>query len=285
MAENDIIQKKPKGTKRTLLRLLTYVGKYRYACMAILALCFAGNLLSPLGPKYAGFAILTISINILMTNVSRKIAVNLRQDVFDKLLRLPVSFFYTIRTKKLTQPKFSRLSKAYGKMNGFVEEMITGQKTIQAYTYEEKINQRFDKINLAAADSYYDAEYYGCTIGSGINVINNLGLCLIAIPGFVLHTNSMITLGQISSFVLYSRKFSGPINEIANIMNELYSSLSAAEWVFELLNQEEEPTDAPDALVPEQTMVLQDTWAFQGTHEELIHRKGFYYSLYNAQFS
>lgn len=170
-------------------------------------------------------------------------------------------------------------------MNGFVEEMITGQKTIQAYTYEEKINQRFDKINLATADSYYDAEYYGCTIGSGINVINNLGLCLIAIPGFVLHMNSMITLGQISSFVLYSRKFSGPINEIANIMNELYSSLSAAEWVFELLNQEEEPTDAPDALVPEQTMVLQDTWAFQGTHEELIHRKGFYYSLYNAQFS
>ena len=81
-------------------------------------------------------------------------------------------------------------------MNGFVEEMITDQNTIQAYTYEEKINQRFDKINLAAADSYYDAEYYGCTIGSGINVINNLGLCLIAIPGFVLHMNSMITLGR-----------------------------------------------------------------------------------------
>ncbi|MGN0403428.1 MAG: ABC transporter ATP-binding protein [Acetatifactor sp.] len=349
MAENDIIRKKPKDTKGTLLRLLTYVGKYRYVCMAILALCFVSNLLSLLGPGYAGSAIneaaagkgnvnfdrvlyytgrmlfvyvlssaLTISISILMTNVSRKIAANLRQDVFDKLLRLPVSFFdqnqagdiisrvsydidvistciatdltqiltsvvtvtgslfmmikispllslttlvtipaalfYTIHMKKLTQPKYSRRSKAYGRMNGFVEEMFSGQKTIQAYTYEEKINQRFDKINLTAADSYYDAEYYGCTIGPSVNVINNLGLCLIAILGSVLHMNSMITLGQISSFVLYSRKFSGPINEIANIMNELYSALSAAERVFELLNQEEEPADSPDALVLEQTM-------------------------------
>lgn len=343
MAGNDTIKKKPKDTKGTLKRLLTYVGRYRFVIAIILILCFTSNILSLLGPGYAGKAIneasagigcvnfdkvlfyakkmlivyvsaslLSISISVLMTNVSRKIATNLRQDVFDKLLKLPVGYFdqnqagdiisrvsydidvistcistdltqiltsvvtvigsllmmirispllslttivtipaallYTVRMKRITQPKFSKRSKDYGKMNGFVEEMFSGQKTIQAYAYEDKTNERFDKINLSAADSYYDAEYYGCTIGPSVNVINNIGLCLVAIFGSILHMNSMITLGQISSFVLYSRKFSGPINEIANIMNELYSALSAAERVFDLLNQEEELADSDNAV-------------------------------------
>lgn len=344
MAGNDTIRKKPKDTRGTLRRLLTYVGKYRYVFAFILLLCFVSNLLLLLGPGFAGSAIneaaagkgnvnfqrvlyfakrmllvyvvssvLSIIISILMTNVSRKISVNLRQDVFDKLMKLPVAYFdqnqagdiisrvsydvdvigtcistdltqiltsivtvvgslfmmlrispvlsltalvtipaallYTVRMKKITQPKFAKRSKSYGRMNGFVEEMFSGQKTIQAYAYEDKVNEQFDEINLAAADSYYEAEYYGCTIGPSVNVINNLGLCLVAILGSVLHMNSLINLGQISSFVLYSRKFSGPINEIANVMNELYSALSAAERVFELLNQEEELADSPDAVI------------------------------------
>ena len=62
--------------------------------------------------------------------------------------------------------------------------------------------------------------------------------------GSLLYMKEVISLGQISSFVLYSRKFSGPINEIANIVNELFSALSAAERVFNLLDQEEEPEDS-----------------------------------------
>ncbi len=338
MAGNDTVRKKPKDTKGTLIRLLKYIGKYRYALAVILLLCFASNILSLMGPKYAGNAIseaaagkgqvnfdnvfyyakmmlfvylgssvLTISINILMTRVSKKIAKNLREEVFEKLLKLPVKFFdqnqagdiisrvsydidvistsistdvtqimtsvitvggslimmivispvlaatslitipiaigYTVYMKKITQPKYSKRSRNYGKMNGFVEEMFSGQKTIQAYAYEEKVNERFEIINKDAADAYYDAEYYGCTIGPTVNIVNNLGLCLIGILGSVLFMYKKISLGEVSSFVLYSRKFSGPINEIANVLNEIYSALSAAERVFELLDEEEETAD------------------------------------------
>ena len=132
-------------------------------------------------------------------------------------------------------------------MNGFVEEMLSGQKTILAYAYEDQVEERFDRINAEVAESYNDAEYYGCGMGPSVNAINNLGLCLVAMFGSLLYMKEVISLGQISSFVLYSRKFSGPINEIANIVNELFSALSAAERVFNLLDQEEEPEDIADA--------------------------------------
>lgn len=163
------------------------------------------------------------------------------------LITVPLAIIYTAKIRKVTQPRFSKRSKNYGKMNGFVEEMLSGQKTILAYAYEDQVEERFDGINKEVADSYYDAEYYGCSMGPSVNAINNLGLCLVAVFGSLLYMMEMISLGQISSFVLYSRKFSGPINEIANIVNELYSALSAAERVFHLLDQEEEIPDEEGA--------------------------------------
>ena len=84
-----------------------------------------------------------------------------------------------------------------------------------------------------------------------MNFINNLGLALIGLFGALLYFEGMVDLGKISSFVLYSRKFSGPINEAANIINEIYSALSASERVFRMLDEEEESADAPDATVLE----------------------------------
>lgn len=163
------------------------------------------------------------------------------------LVTVPLAVIYTAKLRKVTQPLFSKRSKKYGEMNGFVEEMLSGQKTILAYSYERQVQDKFDAINQEVADSYNQAEYYGCSMGPSVNAINNLGLCLIAMFGSLLYMKEMISLGQISSFVLYSRKFSGPINEIANIVNELYSALSAAERVFSLLDQEEELQDVQGA--------------------------------------
>ena len=138
-------------------------------------------------------------------------------------------------------------SRAYGAMNGFVEEMLSGQKTIQAYAYEAQIEEKYGAINHQAAEAYHDADALAATIGPTVGFINNLGLSLIALLGAVLYMNGAIGLGNISSFVLYSRKFSGPINEVANIINELFSALAAAERVFGLLDQMEELKDAEGA--------------------------------------
>jgi len=342
MARRDSIMRKPHDAKGTLRRMLAYLGQFRWVLLAIFALCVLSNVLSLLGPRLAGSAIneaaagagkvnfervyyfalrmllcyvasslLTVSINMCMTLVSKRIGRRMRQDVFDKLMRLRVGYFdrnqagdiisrvsydidvistclatdvtsiltsvvtvvgsvgmmiiispplalvalvsvpaaivYSARMRKITQPRFSKRSKSYGIMNGFVEEMLSGQKTILAYAYENGVDARFEEVNRTAADAYYDADYHGCSIGPTIGSINNMGLSLIAIAGSLLYMGGRITLGQISSFVLYSRKFSGPINEIANIINELYSALAAAERVFTLLDEEEELTDRENA--------------------------------------
>lgn len=163
------------------------------------------------------------------------------------LFSIPAATIYTTKMRKITQPRFAKRSAKYGAMNGFVEEMLSGQKSIVAYAYEDKVEEKFKEINHGAADAFYDAGYYGMTMGPSVNMINNIGLSLTAMFGTLLYMVNAITLGNISSFVLYSRKFSGPINEIANIMTEIYSALSAAERVFGLLNQTEEVADIPGA--------------------------------------
>lgn len=163
------------------------------------------------------------------------------------VITIPVAIIYTSKMRTITQPRFVNRSKRYGIMNGFVEEMFSGQKTIMAYAYENQVAEKFGQINQKAADAYYDADYYGVSIGPTVGSINNLGLCLIAVFGSFFYMMGRISLGQISSFVLYSRKFSGPINEAANIMNELYSALAAAERVFTLLDEAEELADCEGA--------------------------------------
>ena len=342
MANQVFTTKKPKDTRGTLRRILSYLSAYRWIFAVILVLSAFSNVLSLLGPSFAGSAIneasagvgkvnfdrvyyyakrmllvyvasslMTVSINILMTFISKRIARKMRRDVFQKLMRLPVGFFdrnqsgdiisrvsydidvvssciatdvtqivtslvsvvgallmmvilspvlslvvlftipmsilYTVYMRRLVQPRYSRRSKSYGALNGFVEEMLSGQKTIQAYAYADPVGVRFDGVNTEAATAYYEAEYYGCTIGPTMNFINNTSLSLIAMFGSLLYMMEAVSLGNISSFVLYSRKFSGPINEIANIVNELFSALSAAERVFHLLDETEEVEDIPDA--------------------------------------
>ncbi len=342
MTRRESIMTRPKDSKGVFRRLLSYLGAFKAWILLVAVLCLISNVLSLWGPSLAGSAIneaaagvnrvdfekvtyyavrmlavyacsslITILIHMIMVNVSKRAGRKMRQDVFDKLMRLPVGFFdrnqagdmisrvsydvdvistciatdvvailtsvvtvvgamimmvrispmlslvtlvtvpasigFTAHMRKKTQPRFVKRSKAYGAMNGFVEEQLSGQKTIQAYAYEDQIDEKYNNINHQAADAYYEADSLAATIGPTVGFINNIGLSLIALLGSVLYMNGSIGLGKISSFVLYSRKFSGPINEVANIINELFSALAAAERVFGLLDQAEELQDAENA--------------------------------------
>ena len=108
---------------------------------------------------------------------------------------------------------------------------------------------RFDVKNKEAVDAYYNADYYGSMTGPSVNFINNLSLALISMFGALLFLFGGLGLGALSSFVLYSRKFSGPINEIANIISELQSACAAAERVFRLIDEPAEPEDRAEAAV------------------------------------
>lgn len=334
--------KKQSGTMRTLRRLLQYLLQFKGLLILALALTLGSNLLSLIGPMLSGYAIdalefgegavqfdkvfyycglmlvcyivssvLSYALSILMIYLSQKVVYQMREDIFSKLLNLPVRFFdgcqagdvisrvnYDIDTintslssdvvqvcttvitvigsfismlylspallaifmltipitvlftkKKATeiQPLFRKRSRALGELNGYVEEIVSGQKTIRAYGRENYMIDRFDVKNTEAVNAYYDADYYGAMIGPGVNFINNLSMSLISTGGAIMYLFGYITLGKVSSFILYSRKFSGPINEMANIMSELQSAVAAAERVLSLIDEEPEPPDIPEA--------------------------------------
>lgn len=156
---------------------------------------------------------------------------------------VPLSTLLTKLITGKTRPLFRLRSRRLGELNGFVEEMITGQKTLKAYHQEENTIKKFDAKNEEAVEAYYRAEYYGSVVGPTVNFINNLSLTMVSVFGALLFLAEKMSIGSISSFILYSRKFSGPINEAANIMSELQSALAAAERVFYMLD---EPAEAPD---------------------------------------
>lgn len=160
---------------------------------------------------------------------------------------VPLSILMTKLITGKTRPLFRLRSRKLGELNGFVEEMISGQKTLKAYHQEENTIAKFDVKNEDAVEAYYRAEYFGSVTGPTVNFINNLSLSLISVFGALLYLAGRMTIGNISSFVLYSRKFSGPINEFANIISEFQSALAAAERVFLLLDELPEPLDAENA--------------------------------------
>ena len=149
---------------------------------------------------------------------------------------IPLSVVFTRFITTRVRPLFRNRSKKLGELNGFVEEMIGGQKTTKAYGREKRVIERFDIKNREAVDAYNKAEYYGTLTGPSVNFINNISLVLVSIFGALMYLDGGIGLGNISSFVQYSRKFSGPINEIANIIGELQSAFAAAERVFRLID-------------------------------------------------
>ena len=338
--EKAALQKRYSGG--TILRLGKYMLQYKWLLLLAMVCTLGSNLFSLIGPKLTGLSIgaiepgrgavdfnrvfyyaawmagfyvvsaaMSYGLQVLMLTISRKVVYRMRQDVFERLMTLPVGYFdvhqtgdiisrisydidtvnaslsndlvqllttvitvvgalvmmltispklvlvfaFTVPlsvfiTKSITgktRPLFRQRSARLGEMNGFVEEMITGQKTLKAYGREEYTQKRFDKKNKDAVDAYYRAEYYGSIVGPCVNFINNLSLSLISVFGALLYLAGSMSVGDISSFVLYSRKFSGPINEAANIFSELQSALAAAERVFRLIDEEPEAADRADA--------------------------------------
>lgn len=163
------------------------------------------------------------------------------------VVTIPCSIGVTRWRAKIVRPLFSKRSRMLGAMNGYAEEAVSGLKTIRAYHQEEEFNERFRTHNDNAVHANWHADHTACLTGPTVNLINNLSLAAVSIFGALLYMAGGITLGNVSSFVLYSRKFSGPINEFANILSEIQSSLAAAERVLGLLAMDPEPADAMDA--------------------------------------
>ena len=331
-----------RSKKAAFFRLLKYFSQYKRLVAAALFFAVVGNVLALVAPVLSANAInaidtksgvvdmdavlfyciamavcyvlssaFTYALTFTMTKLSRNISRKMREEVFDKLLSLPVSFFdkrlagdvinrliydidtvnaslsndivqistgvitivgslvsmlllspllscvfvviipltvlVTVQRSRVMRPLFRKRSGKLGELNGYSEEMLSGIRTIKGYGREEEISARYEERNRIAAGAYYDADYYGSKVGPTVNFINNLSTVFISVLGGWLFLQGKMQLGYVSAFLQYSRKFTGPINEFANIISEIQSALAAAERLFGILDETPE-RDAPQTL-------------------------------------
>ena len=168
---------------------------------------------------------------------------------------IPASILFTRYRSRKVRPLYRKRSVQLGVLNGYAEEMTEGLGTIKIYHREQVFLERFSRKNRDACQANYEADCFASSTGPTVNFINNLSLALVSAFGAILYMAEKISLGGVSSFVLYSRKFSGPINEFANLFSELQSALAAAERVFRLLDEPQEAPDAPGAKVLDASQV------------------------------
>jgi ATP-binding cassette, subfamily B, multidrug efflux pump len=337
---------KPKNFKETMKRLWKYFGNERKMLTLVFIFIFFSSALTLLAPYLIGkaidainlvkgsvdFGVLEIAIFILifafvlegvltflqgwlMAGVSQRIVKGLRDTLFKKLQKLPVSFFdqrthgelmsrlandidnvsntisqsttqlmsgvivisgslimmlilspiltiaslltvplvflLTKMIAKRTSVLFKAQQVQLGKLNGLVEETITGLEVVKAFNHEEKVISEFEEINTNLREVGLKAQIWSGFLMPIMNVINNIGFAIIAVTGGILAVNEMITIGVIASFITYSRQFVRPLNDLANIFNILQSGVAGAERVFEILDEQEETEDRPEAVVLE----------------------------------
>lgn len=161
---------------------------------------------------------------------------------------VPLSVLLTRFQMKRIHPLFRRRSRELGTLNGFAEERVSRQQAIRVYGVEEADQQQFERFNDAASEAYYQADTASAALGPSVNFINNLSLAFISVFGSLMYLNGTLLLSSLTSFVLYSRKFSGPIREAANLLSELQASAAAAERVLDLLDEPLEPGDSEGAV-------------------------------------
>ncbi|MEG1828612.1 MAG: ABC transporter ATP-binding protein [Cellulosilyticaceae bacterium] len=335
----------------SLMQLLRYLFKYKFYILIICVLVIVANLLAlripyitglmvdaiGLGPEKIDFNFLikggltilliaaatwglSIAQNLFMLKTAQNVVLDLRRDVFAKLVKLPVSYFdnntkgniisivttdidnisetvsadaITLLTgfvtvigsltfmlsispwitlifvftvpmmfisariiSKRSRALFRTKKAAYGEICGYSEEMITAQKTIKVYGIEEYNKNIFYEISQRLKESGAKAEFSSSLMMPTMNALNNLNFTLICIMGAFLVLNGKISIGNISTFIMYSKRFAGPIIDTANILNMFQASLAACDRVFSILNH---PEEKDESQLSEEELKIVDT--------------------------
>ena len=155
-------------------------------------------------------------------------------------LSLPVSMFVIQPILKRSQIHFAKQQKTLGQLNGHIEEMYTGHQVVKAFGHEKIAAEQFNKVNEELYSAGSKAQFISGMIMPLMFFIGNLSYVLICIVGGILVTNRAISIGDIQAFITYSKQFTQPIMQTANIANIVQATVAAAERVFELLDEEEE---------------------------------------------
>ncbi|GFR36060.1 hypothetical protein TCEA9_18720 [Thermobrachium celere] len=168
------------------------------------------------------------------------------------LATMPLYIVSTMFIAKKSQKYFAMQQKELGDLSGHVEEMYTGHKIVKAFGREKDSIEHFEAINIRLRDASWRAQFISGIMFPLMNFISNLGYVGISIVGGIWITKSRLGIGDIIAFIQYSRSFTMPIVQTANIANVIQSTIACAERVFQILDEEEEIPDSKDAVVIEE---------------------------------
>ncbi|MBB3869400.1 ABC transporter ATP-binding protein [Parageobacillus toebii NBRC 107807] len=167
---------------------------------------------------------------------------------FVTLLVVPMMYIGMRWITNRTQKRFREQQRCLGEMNGFIEEVISGQKVVKMFSQERRMIDGFLQKNEQLKQAGFWAQTYSGFIPKLMNFLNNASFGLIAGVGGILALKGMISIGVIVVFVEYARQFTRPLNDLANQWNTLLSALAGAERVFEILDMEKEERDETGAI-------------------------------------
>ncbi|MCK5758377.1 MAG: ABC transporter ATP-binding protein, partial [Clostridiales bacterium] len=184
-----------------------------------------------------GIIVMMLTISPLMTLIT--------------LITLPLSIFATKMIASRSQKQFKKQQRTLGQLNGHVEEMYTGHKIVKAFGKENDSINEFEQINDELYDAGWKAQFISGIIMPVMSFINNIGYVVVTVAGGIMVTKGAIAIGDVQAFIQYSRQFTQPIAQTANIANILQSTVASSERVFEILDEEEEIADKKDAVLIE----------------------------------
>ena len=163
------------------------------------------------------------------------------------LVSVPLMTFITRSISRFTLKGFRDQQKALGTLNSTIEETITGARVIKAYGQEHTIIQKFKAENQVLKEAAVRAQIFSGLLGPLNNLVGNTAFAIVAGTGGWMALQGMATVGEIASFLNYSRQLGMPLNQIANLYNTIQAALAGAERVFQVLDETPEPADVPNA--------------------------------------
>ena len=344
---------KAKDFKGTTKRLIKYIGQYRLQMLVVIIVTIITTLLAVIAPNYSRFIIndlqemimgtltndegvarittylyliiglyaLNFIMSLIMHLIGNKVSIyigrKMRNDLRDKLERLPIKYFDSRQTgnvlsvfsndvdvvtnsiqqsliniissffsivgilvmmfiiswrltiiallilplfilatstiAKRSQSKFIRQQKQLGNLNGHIEEVFSANKIVKLFGKEEESYKEFQTINVELTTDMRDAQFLSGLIRPIMEFISNIGYVAVVIVGGILAgaTNPLL-IGDITIFIMYQRNFVNPILNIANVINQLQSTIAGAERIFEVLDEAEENQEFTTLLVDQE---------------------------------
>lgn len=194
-----------------------------------------------------GFMVLLSGVVTIIGTIAFMLSINAVMTLV-VLISAPMSVFVARFIASRSQQLFHEQAKQLGLLNGYAEEIIQGQKVVKAFNYESKAYENFKEINSKLYKSGFKSQFISSLSNPSTRIVINIAYAVIGIIGGIAAIDGKITVGNISSFLIYSTIFTKPFNDITNILTQMQSANASAQRVFNVLDLEPETPDSENSV-------------------------------------